>query len=85
MIPVRTLHRGHKRLQPLIDLALREGWAVVRTPEGHLKFSKRGLPPIYTSATASDHRAGQNALARLRRADWTAGLRASTREAGADD
>lgn len=85
MTGVRTLHRERKRLQPLINLALREGWAVVRTPDGHLKFSKHGLPPIYTSATASDHRAGQNAIARLPRGDRVAGPRASTREAGADD
>ena len=38
-------------------------------PGGHLKFTKPGLPPIYTGSTASDHRAARNARAQLRRAD----------------
>ena len=84
MTTARTLHRGHKRLKPLIVFALREGWGVARTPGGHLKFSKPGLPPIYTGATASDHRAGRNALARLRRADRTTWSRVTAREAGVD-
>lgn len=63
------LCRGHKQLRALIDFALGEGWSVVRTSGGHLKFTKRGLTPIYTSATASDHRAGRNARAQLRRAE----------------
>lgn len=80
----RALHRGHKRLKPLIDFAIREGWTVVRTPGGHLKFTKQGLPPIYTGATAGDHRADRNALARLRRAGRITSQAATTREAGAD-
>ncbi|MEX5685325.1 type II toxin-antitoxin system HicA family toxin [Pseudomonas silesiensis] len=59
---------GHKRLLPLVELALSEGWEVSRTAGGHLRFVKPGLPPIFTSSTASDHRATQNAWARLRRA-----------------
>lgn len=62
------LARGHKRLRALIEFALAEGWHVERTPGGHLKFSKHGCASIYTSSTASDHRAGLNAQARLRRA-----------------
>lgn len=62
------LCRGHKRLRALIEYALSEGWQVVRTPGGHLKFTKAGLPPVYTGSTASDHRADRNARARLRRA-----------------
>lgn len=85
MTTVRILYRGHKRLKPLIDFALREGWDVARTPGGHLKLVKPGLPPIYTSATASDHRAGRNAIAQLRRAGRTTDPRATTREVGADD
>jgi hypothetical protein len=64
----RELCRGHKRLRPLIEYALREGWQVVRTPGGHLKFTKVGLPPVFTGSTASDHRADRNARAQLRRA-----------------
>lgn len=84
MTAAHTLHRGHKRLKPLIDFAIREGWTVARTPGGHLKFTKQGFPPIYTGATAGDHRADRNALARLRRAGRIIGQVAATREAGAD-
>lgn len=84
MTAAHTLHRGHKRLKPLIDFAIREGWAVARTPGGHLKFTKQGLPPIYTGATAGDHRSDRNALARLRRADRIASQVATIREVGAD-
>ncbi|MAY01993.1 MAG: hypothetical protein CMQ38_03320 [Gammaproteobacteria bacterium] len=72
-------HRGNKRLRPLIEFALSEGWEVARTPGGHLKFTKQGLPPIYTGSTASDHRADRNALARLRRTE-----RAAVRELDQD-
>lgn len=68
MPSAHDLCRGRKRLLPLIEFALREDWEVSRTPGGHLKFVKPGLPPIYTSATASDCRAGLNARAQLRRA-----------------
>ena len=80
-----ALHRGHKRLKPLIDFAVREGWQVTRTRGGHLKFTKTGLPAIYTSATASDHRAEQNALARLRRAGHIAEQQTTKKVVGADD
>lgn len=82
MSAAHTLHRGHRRLKPLIDFALREGWEVVRTPGGHLKFTKPGLPPIYAGSTASDQRASRNARARLQRADRHSGLRAPTLETG---
>ncbi|WP_369326343.1 type II toxin-antitoxin system HicA family toxin [Alcaligenes nematophilus] len=67
MSNARELARGHKRLLPLIEYALSEGWEVVRTSGGHLKFTRPGLPPIFTSSTAGDHRAGLNARAMLRR------------------
>ena len=57
MSNAHELARGHKRLLPLIEYALSEGWEVVRTPGGHLKFTRPGLPPIFTSATASEVRA----------------------------
>ncbi|VFR32296.1 FIG034647: hypothetical protein in PFGI-1-like cluster [plant metagenome] len=68
MTNVHELARGHKRLRGLIEFAIAEGWHVVRTPGGHLKFTKPGYASIYTSSTASDHRAGLNARAQLRRA-----------------
>lgn len=60
--------RGKKRLQSLVKFAQREGWDVSRTGGGHLKFTKHGQAPIYTSLSASDHRATQNARARFLRA-----------------
>lgn len=72
---VHDLTRGHKQLRGLIDFALREGWEVVRTSGGHLKFMKPGLSPIYTGSTASDYRAERNARAQLRRAGRQTGTR----------
>ena len=69
MANAHELARGHKRLRALIEFALGEGWHVIRTPGGHLKFTKPGCASIYTSSTASDHRAEINARAQLRRAD----------------
>lgn len=69
MSDARKLARGHKQLLPLIEYALSEGWLVSRTAGGHLKFVKAGLPPIFTSSTASDHRAGRNARAMLQRTE----------------
>ncbi|WP_025809771.1 type II toxin-antitoxin system HicA family toxin [Pseudomonas chlororaphis] len=68
MANARDLCRGHKQLLPLVEYALKEGWTVSRTPGGHLRFVKPGLPPIYTSSTVSDHRGGRNAQAMLKRA-----------------
>ena len=73
MANAHELARGHKRLRALIEFALAEGWHVKRTPGGHLKFTKRGCAPIYTSSTASDHRASLNARAQIRRADRDSG------------
>jgi len=84
MASAHELARGHKRLRALIEFALGEGWKVVRTRGGHLLFTKLGCcAPIYTSSTASDHRAERNALAQLRRADRQAqAAEASPQERG---
>jgi hypothetical protein len=83
MANAHELARGHKRLRALIEFALDEGWYVVRTPGGHLKFTKPGCASIYTSSTASDHRAEINARAQLRRADRQATIgRIPTQESG---
>jgi len=84
MSNAHELARGHKRLLPLIEYALSEGWNVSRTSGGHLKFVKPGLPPIYTSATASDHRAGRNARAMLRRAQRRSTAAGHCDQEGAD-
>jgi predicted RNA binding protein YcfA (HicA-like mRNA interferase family) len=81
MASAHELARGHKRLRALIEFALGEGWKVVRTRGGHLLFTKPGCAPIYTSSTASDHRAERNALAQLRRAN----RRAQAAEASAPE
>lgn len=69
MASMHELARGRERLRALIEFALGEGWRVVRTSGGHLKFTKQGCASIYTSSTPSDHRADRNARAQLRRAD----------------
>ena len=68
MANANELARGHKRLRALIEFAVGEGWHVKRTPGGHLNFTKTGCASIYTSSTASDHRATLNARAQIRRA-----------------
>ncbi|HHK0271273.1 TPA: type II toxin-antitoxin system HicA family toxin [Pseudomonas aeruginosa] len=69
MANAHELARGQERLRTLIEFALGEGWHVKRTRGGHLVFTKPGCAAIYTSSTASDHRASRNARAQLRRAD----------------
>lgn len=69
MADAHELARGHKRLRALIEFAVAEGWHVKRTRSGHLKFTRQGSAPIYTSSTASDYRADLNAKAQLRRAN----------------
>ena len=69
MASARELARGRERLRALIEFAQGEGWRVVRTSGGHLKFTKPGCTAIDTSATASDQRADRKARAQLRRAD----------------
>ena len=83
MASAHELERGHKRLRALIEFALGEGWKVMRTRGGHLLFTKPGCAPIYTSSTASDHRAERNARAQLPRADRQAqAAEASPQESG---
>ena len=69
MANAHELARGHKRLRTLIEFAVGEGWHVKRTPGGHLFFNDTATTEIYTSSTASDHRATLNARAQIRRAE----------------
>lgn len=64
--PIRVARRN---LRLLMAFAIANGWNVTRTHGGHIKFTKQGLTPIFTSSTASDHRSENNARAQLRRAD----------------
>ncbi|GAB0064216.1 MULTISPECIES: hypothetical protein [Pseudomonas syringae group] len=66
--PSISLKGTKKSLQELAVFAISQGWAIHRTGSGHIKFTKSGCPPIYTSFTPSDHRASLNARAQLRRA-----------------
>ncbi|WP_185266005.1 type II toxin-antitoxin system HicA family toxin [Halopseudomonas xiamenensis] len=68
MNSVSTLGKLKKPLQELADFAISLGWQVSRTRGGHIRFTKPGYPPIYTSSTPSDPRAALNARALLRRA-----------------
>jgi hypothetical protein len=67
---MRNLLRGaHDSVRRLAEFALSEGWTLSRSSSGHLKFSKAGFTPIFTSCTPSDHRAERNTRALLRRAE----------------
>lgn len=66
---MRNLLRGaHDSVRRLAEFALSEGWTLSRSNSGHLKFSKSGFTPIFTSCTPSDRRTQRNARALLRRA-----------------
>ena len=69
MANAHELARGHKRLRALIEFAVGEGWHVKLTPCGYFLFNYSGSSEIYTSSTASDHRAELNARAQIRRAE----------------
>lgn len=57
-----------KQNRPLINEAKRLGFEPSLTRGGHLKLSRRGCPPVFCSATPSDHRTVKNGIALLRRA-----------------
>ncbi len=56
-----------KAMLPVIECAERLGYRVGRTRGGHLRFSKPGRRPIFTSSTPSDWRPPRNAMSQLRR------------------
>ena len=67
---MRNLLRGaHESVRRLAKFAIAEGWTLTRSNSGHLKFSKAGFPPIFTSCSPSDHRTERNTRAQLRRAE----------------
>jgi len=63
---VRSARHG---IRLLTDFALSHGWKVSRTQGGHIRFTKPGMPSIFTSSAPSAHHVDLNAKARLRRAD----------------
>ncbi len=67
---MRDLLRGaHESVRRLAEFALSEGWTLTRSNSGHLKFSKVGFTPIFTSCTPSDRRTSLNTRALIRRAE----------------
>ena len=77
MSTARSNQGDHGRLQPLIEFAQSEGWHVVRTPGGHLKFTKPGCAPIYTRSATTNNQAELNAGRQLRHAVGQASQAAS--------
>lgn len=63
---VRSARHG---IRLLMNFALAHGWKVSRTQGGHIRFTKAGMPAIFTSSTPSDYRTELNTKAQLRRAD----------------
>ncbi|RCV86889.1 hypothetical protein [Billgrantia montanilacus] len=64
--PLRGAKRGIERV---VRYAVAHDWTVERTRGGHVKLSKPGCSPVFTSFTPSDgKRSAANAIAQLRRA-----------------
>lgn len=53
----------------LTAFATEAGWTVAQTQKLHLKFSKPGRQPVFTSGTPGDRRAWLNAKSQLVKAD----------------
>jgi predicted RNA binding protein YcfA (HicA-like mRNA interferase family) len=78
MASAHELARGRERLRALIEFALGEGWRVVRTSGGHLKFTKpaarRSTPARRRATTVPTAMPAPNFAAptgrRRRRAKW---------------
>ena len=66
--------RCGKGVWELLIYAADHGWQISLTRGGHLRLTKPGRGPVFTSSTPSDRRAYLNALATLRRADRSATL-----------
>ena len=60
-----------KAMTPVLDFARKHGYAIRQTRGGHLRFSKRGKPPVFAPSTPSDWRSVKNTLAMLRRVEST--------------
>ncbi len=56
-------------MKPAVIEAERLGFTVGFTKKRHMRFSKPGCVPVYTSGTPSCYRAAKNAIAMLRRSD----------------
>lgn len=80
-VKMATLSRRcGKGVWELLIYAADHGWQISLTHGGHLRFTKPGRGPVFTSSTPSDRRAYLNALAMLRRADRAAPLQLTADE-----
>lgn len=61
--------RIKKGLQRVVRYARANDWQIERTRGGHLRLTKEGMPPVYTSSTPSDTRSENNAIAMLKRSE----------------
>ena len=53
----------------LLAYALELGFEAALTKKSHIKFTKQGRKPVYTSGTPSDPRALKNAESNLRKSE----------------
>lgn len=58
----------NKDTRELIEFAKSLGFLAVPARSGHIKFTRPGCQPIFTSSTPSDHRAWLNAKSNMKRA-----------------
>jgi hypothetical protein len=58
-----SLRSARHGIRLLMAFALSHGWKVSRTQGGHIRFTKAGMPPIFTSSTPSDYRAERQGAA----------------------
>jgi len=57
----------NERTAKIIAEAKKLGFTMTRTRGEHMKFTKPGHQPVFTSGSPSDHRAAKNAISNLRR------------------
>lgn len=80
-VKMATLSRRcGKGVWELLIYAADHGWQISLTQGGHLRFTKPGRGPVFSSSTPSDRRAFRNALAMLRRSDRAAPLQLTAEE-----
>ncbi|GEN23146.1 hypothetical protein HCU01_10950 [Halomonas cupida] len=64
-----------KGVQKVVRFAEAHNWHIERTRGGHIKLTKPGMPPVFTSYSPSDARSQRNAIALLRRVQRSSGVR----------
>ncbi|HCB2859828.1 TPA: hypothetical protein N3447_004425 [Klebsiella aerogenes] len=54
-------------MQELMQYADSLGWEINHTHGGHIRFTRKGSPPVFTSSSPGDYRSVKNVRAMLRR------------------